>query len=568
MDNEIFESVCNTLSVALAFHKLSRDDQGRITSFDLVYCNQTFLQLFQCASLEQVKQTDMASFFDYTMQDMRQMMIGLHSTDKKIISRLYSKRLAKLLKIEVGKLNDDHVSWQILDITDSFLRDGQFDDFLNDNLMLGVMDEKGLFLNVNGEFGKILGYEKDELLLDGFMKLVHPEDKERSILFVQDIFNKQLPPQSTSPFMNRIRQKQGGYRYVSWQYQLQRDVIFASAIDVSDTILTQQKLMDANEQLLKHAAAIQKANEHLEMLSMTDMLTGIYNRRYINRKINEESKRMLRYNYPLSMIFFDVDHFKAINDTFGHVVGDEVLKIMCDLVTRHTRVTDIFGRWGGEEFVVIAPHTNQADAVALAEKLRSVIEEYEHPLIGKFTCSFGVVEYNRKESIKELYERADDALYHAKMDGRNRVITTNQKEDNAIESVYLNWDPSIETGNVTIDRQHMNIVKRANDLINLLLVGEEAEVIYKRMKTLMEHISEHFATEHVVLEKVGYPDLLEHKKMHHKLEEKGEQFIQEYQEKKLRPTAFFAFVVDDVVFGHLMKEDKQYVSWLKAQKQL
>jgi len=158
----------------------------------------------------------------------------------------------------------------------------------------------------------------------------------------------------------------------------------------------------------------------LEELATKDDLTKLYNRRAINAILNRELAVAKRYKEPLSVIFFDIDHFKKINDTYGHEIGDKVLVELTNLIKKHIRKTDYFGRWGGEEFLIIAPHTDLIQAIELAEKLRTIIE---NNLIGglKITCSFGVVEMNINDDLESIMRRVDEFLYKSKEEGRNRV---------------------------------------------------------------------------------------------------------------------------------------------------
>jgi diguanylate cyclase (GGDEF)-like protein len=158
----------------------------------------------------------------------------------------------------------------------------------------------------------------------------------------------------------------------------------------------------------------------LEELSLSDPLTNVGNRRKFEKRLKEEIARACRYKEPLSIIFYDIDHFKQVNDKEGHVVGDAVLVEYAKHITSLLRDVDEVFRVGGEEFVIIAPHTTQEAALVLAEKLRKAIEEYKK--IVPITASFGVAEYKVCENEDSFYKRADDALYKAKESGRNRVV--------------------------------------------------------------------------------------------------------------------------------------------------
>jgi len=159
--------------------------------------------------------------------------------------------------------------------------------------------------------------------------------------------------------------------------------------------------------------------QELEHLTITDALTGIGNRRYFQTKIEEECARASRYNNTLSLIVFDIDHFKDVNDEYGHSVGDEVLKEYTKLIASHLRENDIFCRIGGEEFIVLLLHVDAKGALKIAEKLREEIQKSQK--VVPITMSFGVSEYIYAESEESLFKRADKALYKAKELGRNRV---------------------------------------------------------------------------------------------------------------------------------------------------
>ena len=167
---------------------------------------------------------------------------------------------------------------------------------------------------------------------------------------------------------------------------------------------------------------IYKKNLQLKELSQRDQLTNLYNRRYIVKVLSDEIEKAKRYKRIFSIILFDIDHFKQINDTFGHNAGDEVLKDIAKLTVNSVRKTDVVGRWGGEEFLIFCPETNEVNAKILAEKLRETVENYNFSIDRKVTISAGVVQYNFEENILELVEKADKKLYKAKNSGRNMVL--------------------------------------------------------------------------------------------------------------------------------------------------
>lgn len=164
-----------------------------------------------------------------------------------------------------------------------------------------------------------------------------------------------------------------------------------------------------------------EAEQKLREFAEKDSLTGTLNRRKFYEVLQQEKERAVRYARSLSLLMFDIDHFKAVNDTYGHAVGDKVLKTITAVVTEHIRRSDILGRVGGEEFGVLAAETTVESALALAEKIRSAVEASEQAPAGKITVSIGVSAYVDGLTTDEFVRRADAALYAAKNSGRNRV---------------------------------------------------------------------------------------------------------------------------------------------------
>lgn len=180
-----------------------------------------------------------------------------------------------------------------------------------------------------------------------------------------------------------------------------------------------------------HAIGIMRdISEHKRMEDMlraqatTDPLTGIHNRRKLNEMMALEQARCTRYHVPFTLVLFDIDHFKHVNDTHGHPAGDAVLKALAELVGANIRNSDLLARWGGEEFAVLASACNLSCVRLLAEKLRHLIDIHDFPAVGHVTCSFGVAEFQPGESPEAFLTRADAALYRAKQQGRNRVEYT------------------------------------------------------------------------------------------------------------------------------------------------
>ncbi len=158
-----------------------------------------------------------------------------------------------------------------------------------------------------------------------------------------------------------------------------------------------------------------------EKMADTDPLTNIYNRRKFSKLLEQEIKRVERYDRALSIVMLDIDHFKRVNDTYGHDTGDYVLRRITEIIKENVRITDTLARYGGEEFVIILPETDVRGASRLIERMRKTIEKTSLDSVGIITISAGIAVYMGGDNCKSMITRADKALYLAKEEGRNRV---------------------------------------------------------------------------------------------------------------------------------------------------
>jgi diguanylate cyclase (GGDEF)-like protein/PAS domain S-box-containing protein len=156
-----------------------------------------------------------------------------------------------------------------------------------------------------------------------------------------------------------------------------------------------------------------------------DHLTEAFNRQGFDDRLEMACATARRYQRPLALIFLDLDHFKAVNDRYGHAVGDDVLRGVARTLFAEVRDSDVVSRWGGEEFAILTPETSQNEALDLAERLRLAVSEHHHAVVGQITASFGVAEFAHNETEIDFVRRVDEALYKAKGAGRNRVEQAN-----------------------------------------------------------------------------------------------------------------------------------------------
>ena len=273
---------------------------------------------------------------------------------------------------------------------------------LDKNVITVTTDLKGAITDVSQAFCRISGYSMDELANKQISTICHPDSPQEYFdELLQQLEAGELPEGEVE-----CSAKDGAIYWV--------EMIF-------------DRIVNSQDEVLGYTAIMQDITDkkRIEKLSITDSLTGLFNRLRLDDALSNETMRATRYGTSLSILLFDIDYFKKINDTFGHQVGDVTLIMVAEIITSRTREVDIAGRWGGEEFVVICPQTGIKGAAELAEELRIAVGSQEFGDVGEVTCSFGVVEYNRGENIEDMLLRVDTALYQAKKEGRNRVVVAN-----------------------------------------------------------------------------------------------------------------------------------------------
>lgn len=217
--------------------------------------------------------------------------------------------------------------------------------------------------------------------------------------------------------------KVGGVDFITKPFQMEEVL---ARVKTHLTLRSQQKaLVLQNEALLKKNALITEQTKKLELLATRDFLTGLSNRRDFLERAGQEEKRFNRTNRPFTLILLDIDHFKRVNDTYGHACGDKVLINVSRTLEKSLRAQDILARWGGEEFICLLPETGDEGAKRTAEKIRIDMERRGHDCIDvgvSITVTLGVCVYDGSCAIEACIRRADDALYMGKNRGRNQVV--------------------------------------------------------------------------------------------------------------------------------------------------
>ena len=317
---------------------------------------------------------------------------------------------------------------------------------------------------------------------------------------------------------------------------------------------------------LKHSLAeLQDAYAELERLAGTDKLTGAWNRRRLEETVANEQERRRRHDLPLSLMILDIDHFKRINDTYGHLAGDQVLAGLAATVQTGLRATDSLTRWGGEEFIILTPNAPLRSATRMAERLREVIAAAVFPSVGQITVSIGVAECLPGEDWEHWLGRADDALYRAKTQGRNQVQTAPERPDRggpgeqvAVGFVRLNWRRAYACGHAVIDRQHRGLFDDANGLLTAVLSARPTEEVASLVDKLMRDVVRHFADEEAIVTTAGWPGATEHAAIHRGLVEKAGTLVSHFQAGTLGIGELFQFLAQDLVALHILRVDREF----------
>lgn len=303
----------------------------------------------------------------------------------------------------------------------------------------------------------------------------------------------------------------------------------------------------------------------LAQQAASDSLTGLWNRAHFDRMLDSELDRSRRYRQPVALILFDVDHFKRINDLHGHQAGDAVLRELALVAHSALRAPDALFRWGGEEFVILAPSTGHRGAQRLAQSLCLRVADATFPAIGKLTVSAGVAEHLDAESGNDWFQRADAMLYRAKSEGRNRICTDARgnsdrwAERNGTSALHLVWQEAYECGEPTIDGEHRRLFDLANALIDAFLSGkDESTAIVPAYERLLEHIARHFADEEAILARHGFAGLERHRCAHAGLLARAHALRSEVAAGSAGLGRLIEFLAADVVARHLFKTDSDF----------
>jgi diguanylate cyclase (GGDEF)-like protein/hemerythrin-like metal-binding protein len=272
----------------------------------------------------------------------------------------------------------------------------------------------------------------------------------------------------------------------------------------------------------RHRAAEGRARE-MARRADSDALTGILNRFGFNEAFSREFSRARRYRQPLSLVLVDLDHFKNVNDRYGHPAGDKVLAGAARLLESHIRESDTVARWGGEEFAIVAPMTDAAGAAQLAEKIRGLMEVTHVGPVGAVTASFGVTEMRPDDTVEAMIHRVDAALYHAKESGRNQVQCAESWIDlTRAATPEMSGSEALgaegrqlynDTGFGPIDAEHKALSEGLEAFIGKVN-GGGIDQVRPALAALIVAVGAHFGHEEELMDDFSYPLRDRHKEAH------------------------------------------------------
>lgn len=321
------------------------------------------------------------------------------------------------------------------------------------------------------------------------------------------------------------------------------------------------KLRESHKELEDIKINLLNQNNRLLEIASLDELTQTFNRYFFNKRLESELNRLERYQNPLSMIIFDIDNFKRINDTFGHQIGDNVLIKICSAVNSSIKEPDTFARWGGEEFVILMPNTTVHNAYKASLRLRNVINDLVHDEVGKVTASFGVSQIREGENSEHWFDRLDSLLYRAKHKGKDCI----EMEEGGVEDFepILLWNEKLTSGCKSLDKQHKYIFIITNHLHKKFINGADVKLINQLIFLIKRHLHYHFDYEEKLLKESNYPYIERHKKAHEDLKERLDKLSNSFIGEKEVYHDFINFIEKDFIEEHMQKEDIYYFTYVK-----
>lgn len=425
--------------------------------------------------------------------------------------------------------------------------------FFYASIGMALVAPDGRWLAANKSLCDLVGYSEDELLSTTFQDITHPDDLNEDLVYVEKMLSGKLD-----------------------SYQMEKRYIHKSG-NIINILLSVSLVWDENKNPAFFISQIQDitARKHLEeellQLAAEDYLTKVCNRRCFFESVKREIQRSERLDEVMTLLILDIDHFKRVNDKYGHDAGDSALKAIATTCKNALRAIDIFGRVGGEEFGALLVNTGAKTGRQVAERLRKHIQELPIEIDGQIinvTVSIGGVSFSGGEHpVDYRVKQADELLYEVKNEGRNASKIVSDVEDIRAEQVQaelvrLVWQDSYECGEETIDKQHQHLFRLTNQLLNALLSRAPRSICEKLVANLLNQITTHFHDEENILRLTNYPYLEDHIQMHLELATEAKKTADRFITNNLSIEELFKFLAMDVISIHMKVEDVKFFSHL------
>ncbi len=437
--------------------------------------------------------------------------------------------------------------------------------------LVGLKDLRGHYVFGNGELEALFGAQGGSLFGATDRDLMSATDA--AVLEARDraVAVSGQPTQAIDEFS--AGKARLAYATVRFPCRDEGGVVIGTgfvAIDISQRVRAAPDTKARLDRAQRTIATLEHAVDEMRLRTATDLLTGALTRERMEDAVQREVRRRERYGHPASLVFIDLDRFKAVNDVHGHLAGDRVLREFCAMAQATMRATELLGRWGGEEFIVLLPNSGLTSARLLAERIRGALAEHRFPGVGQVTASFGIAELRPGESVADWIARADAGMYRAKAAGRNCVAANLPAEADRsgrdpvdCQVVRLVWNDLYGSGDPCIDAQHRGLFDDANTVLAATVGGLPADEIAVLVDDFIARIATHFRDEEAIFRAAGYQDADGHARLHVALLERAMHLSHRHAEGRLAAGELFEFLMHTIVARHICHEDRKFFPCLR-----
>lgn len=389
MSDHFYESIIDQFPLGFIYLKLLFNGQNEPYDFEYLKVNRAYEELTQLSQKKLIGFTLRSHIirFEELYQDYFAHLVKVAMNGGTEVFDLDIVRTERTYKLTAYSPKQNFVYLFFTDVTEKTRHLSELDVFFQISPdLLAISRTDGMYLKVNPAWQKILGYEPQEVEGKLSWQFLHHDDQLNNRTLAKQLETSH----QVISFINRYRHKDGSYRYIEWDSQRDGDKIYSVARDITERNMKEEKI---------------------EYLSFHDMLTGLYNRRFLE----EEAKRLdVPRNLPFTVIMGDVNRLKLVNDAFGHEKGDELIVKAAESIKNSCRPEDLIARWGGDEFIIFLPKTSKEDAQKIVERIQLTASSKTVNSIG-VSIAFGVAtKAFLNETLAETMRLAEDAMYKSK----------------------------------------------------------------------------------------------------------------------------------------------------------